>query len=68
MTSNPTTIELTIPDRLMVHEDPKTKAKTIALPFQLSDGINAALMICRLNESNWNPKEEIKKITITFND
>lgn len=60
--------ELTIPEFTKVYEDPKTKAKTVAIPFTLPEGINAALMICRLHKGEWKPQKQIKKITIEYHE
>lgn len=49
-----------------VFSDPKTHAKTIAIPFRLPDDSAAVLMICRLKEDEWNPEKIIKKIDITY--
>ena len=60
--------ELIIPERISVFEDKKTSARTIALPFQLPDGINCVLIISRLNRSPWKPEKDIDKIVIYYKD
>lgn len=60
--------ELIINSKIKVFTDKKTNARTIAIPFRLSDGTNAVAMISRLKAEEWNPQEEIKSITINYNE
>ena len=59
---------LEIKSDLKIIEDKRTKAKSIAIPFYLPDGNNAALIITRLNRGDWEPSKDINKVTIEFND
>lgn len=58
--------KLTIKPETKVFVDGKTNARTIAIPFRLPDGSNAALMVCRLKNETWEPTGIIKSITIQY--
>jgi len=60
--------ELTIPEKLSLFVDKKSGATTFALPTNLPDGTNAALMVTRIQKGDWNPGELIKKITIEYHN
>ena len=71
MTKKETNVQVEIfeiPDKLQVFDDPRTRAKTIALPFQFPDGVSGILMISKLQRGAWKPSEIIKKVTITYNE
>lgn len=55
-----------IPANLQVFDDPRTRAKTIGLPFQFPDGISGILMVSRLQRAAWRPFDVIEKIVITY--
>lgn len=59
---------LEIKPETKVFVDPKTNARTIALPFRLPDNTAAALMICRLKDEQWEPKDIIKSITVEYHE
>lgn len=46
--------------------DPKTDARTFALPFKLPDGTNAIVMVTRLKGFDWKPEKVISSITINY--
>lgn len=56
--------EVVIPQRISVYTDKKTKAKSIALPFQLPDGSNGAVIITRLDTTEWIPSKHILKVVL----
>ena len=58
--------ELKIKEGTKVFSDPKTHAKTIAIPFRLPDTTAAVLMVCRLKDEDWSPSKEIDKIVIDY--
>lgn len=59
--------EIEIPKRIVVFEDKKTNAKTIALPFIFpQDNSSGAILITRLKKEEWKPCEYIKKIIIEY--
>jgi hypothetical protein len=58
--------EIKIKADVKVFIDAKTGARTIALPFRLSDNQSAVLMISRLKDAEWAPSKEITNITITY--
>lgn len=58
--------ELKIKEGTKVFSDPKTHAKTIAIPFRLPDTTAAVLMVTRLKDEEWEPNRIIKKIDITY--
>ena len=55
-----------IPEKMSVFTDPKTQAKTIALPFQFPDGSNGIVMVSRLSATPFTPFKVLEKITIKF--
>lgn len=57
-----------IPERVQVFDDPKTHAKTVAVPFQFPDGINGVMMVSRLQRMRWTPEREIDSIIINYKD
>lgn len=65
--SNQSNQTLIISAKQKVFEDKKTHFRSIALPFALNDGSGAAIIITRLKNEEWSPKN-IKSITITYND
>lgn len=58
--------ELNLKTGIKVFKDKKTSARTIAIPFRLSDNESAVLMVTRLKDEEWKPEKEISKITITY--
>lgn len=58
--------ELVIPPKLSVFEDKKSKARTIALPFDFPDGSQGIVMVCRLKSEAWVPAKDIEKLVINF--
>lgn len=58
--------EIIIPEGIAIFEDAKTKAKTVAFPFQFLDNKNGVVMVSRLSKMPWNPHEHIKRIIIEF--
>ena len=58
--------EITIVPNLAVHEDQRTKYKSVAFPFTFSSGENGVLIITRLHKSRFEPEKEIKSIVINF--
>lgn len=61
-----TSKEIALPEKMSVFVDKKTKARTIALPLEFPDGSHGAVMLCRVKNSDWNPGEMIKSVTINF--
>jgi len=61
-------VELTIPKKIGVYEDKKTKAQTVALPFKFLDGTPGVVMVTKLRGGKWKPTEDIVSIQINFND
>ena len=57
-----------IPPSLQVFDDPRTHAKTLALPFQFPDGTSGILMVSRLHRMGWKPADYFEKITITYKE
>ncbi len=61
-------VEITVPKKIEVFEDKKTRAKTIAFPFRFLDGEKGFVTITKAITDKWKPNDEIQTITITFND
>lgn len=59
-------LDLAIPERLSVYEDGKTRAKSIAIPFQFPDNTNGLVIISRLSRGAWQPN--VEKVVVTFKD
>lgn len=55
-----------IPASLQVFDDPRTHAKTLALPFQFPDGTAGIVMLSRLHRMAWKPSDIIESITIKY--
>lgn len=55
-----------LPENLQVFDDPRTHAKTVALPFQFPDAVAGIVMVSRLHRMAWKPAHLIEKITITY--
>jgi len=55
-----------IPEKLQVFDDPRTHAKTIALPFQFPDSTNGIVMVSKLQKVGWRPADVIEKIVIHY--
>jgi hypothetical protein len=58
--------EFKVPEKVSVFEDKRTSAKTLAMPFQFSDGKNGVLMIAKLTKFGWNPSDDIESITVKY--
>ena len=55
-----------IPNKISVFEDPKTKVKTVAFPFQFPDGKNGIVSVTRLSKMPWVPSEHIETVHIVW--
>lgn len=55
-----------IPSNVQVFDDPRTHAKTVALPFQFPDAVSGIVMVSRLHRMAWKPDQIIEKIVITY--
>lgn len=58
--------EIKIKEDVKVFVDKKTNARTIALPFRLTDDTSAVVMICRMKDGEWAVAKEIKSIIINY--
>ena len=59
-------IEIKIPKNIGIHEDSRTKAKTMAVPIQFDIANSGILMLCKITNKKWIPSDEIESITINF--
>lgn len=60
------TYEINIGPKAKVEMDKKSRTRMTHFPFELPDGENAILIICRLKDEEWVPAGDIKSIKITF--
>lgn len=61
------TQEIILGPKLKVLTDKKSKCRVINFEFELPDGEQAGLIICRLKDEEWVPIDDIKSIYINFN-
>ena len=58
------TQEFFIGPKIRVTTDPKSKSKVINFPFDFSDETKGVVIICRLDDGEWIPMNDISRITI----
>jgi len=58
--------EIVLGPRLKVTQDKKSNARVINFPFEFPDGERGVLIVCRLEDSEWIPVQDIKSIIINF--
>lgn len=62
----PKFVEITIPEKVNVFEDKRSKAKSIAFPFRFLNGDQAVVTITKLKPTKWEVYKEIETIKINF--
>lgn len=60
--------QIEVPVKLAVFEDKKTRARSVAFPFDYPTGEHGVIIMTKLNAIPWQPSDYVKSITINFNE
>lgn len=62
----PNSYEIIVGPKVQVTQDKKSRSRVVSFPFEFPDGEKGAMIILRLKDEDWNPKENLKSVTLNF--
>ena len=65
--SKPNSYEIIVGPKVQVAQDKKSRSRVISFPFEFPDGEKGAIIVLRLKDEDWVPKETLTSINLNFN-
>lgn len=63
-----TRLDTMIGPSIKVIKDPKSKTRVFNFPFDFADGEKGVVIVCRIEDAEWKPYQDIKSISIEFTE